>query len=297
MRYFTVFRLNRQPLTIEFPNEQVFESNNESRFVIAPGPVAQGHSGIVFPARRTKEGGSIDRLCALKILKRLDDISSDRFDNEIRLMQVLEHDRISGFYGSGIFVPPHADGVEVPWMAMDLGGDNFRREIEHEAPLPMAEVKRLEMQLCEALDHVHAQDIIHRDLKPANLVWADPDAKNDLMMIDFGIAKYVGEDVSLRPMDQLTQHLEFVGPQFYSSPELIEYARDKRYPVDHRSDLYQLGLVLWFLATNRIIAGRPSKKQDPSGGKLLEIVNDLIAMEPDERPDTAAAVAARLAEL
>jgi len=297
MRYFTVFRLNRPPLRIEFPDEQIFESDNGSRFIIAPGPVTQGHSGIVFPARRTSEDGSIDRLCALKILKRLDDISFDRFDNEIRLMQVLDHVRISGFYGSGIFTPPHPESVEVPWLAMDLGGINFRREIEHEGPLPMAEVKRLGMQLCEALAHVHAQDIIHRDLKPANLVWADPDAKNDLMMIDFGIAKYVGEDVSLRPMDQLTQHLEFVGPQFYSSPELIEYARDKAYQVDHRSDLYQLGLVLWFLATNRIIAGRPSKRQDPSGGRLLEIVNDLIAMEPDERPDTAMEVTSRLAEL
>ncbi|MFX8766462.1 hypothetical protein ABTM49_19755, partial [Acinetobacter baumannii] len=89
--------------------------------------------------------------------------------------------------------------------------------------------------------------------KPANFVKSFPnqDDPHPLKMIDFGIAKFIGEDVAGRPLDNFTKVGEFVGPQNWSSPELIAYADDKTVVVDQRSDLYQLGLLIWFFFTGR----------------------------------------------
>jgi serine/threonine protein kinase len=114
------------------------------------------------------------------------------------------------------------------------------------------------------------------------------------MMIDFGIAKQNGQDVSARPLDNFTKAMEFVGPQFFASPELIAYARDKSHPVDGRSDLFQLGKVLWFLATGVVLAGVPTRRQDPYGGQLYQLVLALLAEDPDDRPQSVAEVSAEL---
>ena len=111
-------------------------------------------------------------------------------------------------------------------------------------------------------------------------------------MIDFGIAKRLGEDVSARPMDTFTQVKEFVGPVFFSSPELIEYATNKRHQVDTRSDIFQVGKLLWFLGTGKISAGVPSKKECPAGGKLRDVVLQMIDDDPDSRLQTMAEVQA-----
>ena len=110
------------------------------------------------------------------------------------------------------------------------------------------------------------------------------------MMIDFGISKRQGEDVSGRPMDTFTRVTEFVGPVFFSSPELIEYSKDKSYPVDYRSDIFQLGKVFWYLATGKVSAGIPSKKECPADGKLRDLVLHMIDDDPDERPQSVAQV-------
>lgn len=120
------------------------------------------------------------------------------------------------------------------------------------------------LQLCEATQYVHEQDLIHRDLKPDNIVWASDEASGRIRLIDFGIAKFAGENVSARPLDDFTQTGDFVGPVFYSSPELIAYKDDKTHPVDHRSDLFQMGKILWFLATGQVSVGIPSRAKDPS---------------------------------
>jgi serine/threonine-protein kinase len=149
------------------------------------------------------------------------------------------------------------------------------------------------VQICEALGHVHSKQIIHRDIKPDNFVWYGADVR----MIDFGIAKLFGEDVSARPLDQFTQHLEFVGPVFFSSPELIAYAGNKKHPVDQRSDLFQLGKVLWFLATGTISAGIPSRRECPLNGGLHDIVFGLLNDDPDDRPGDAMTVRDQLSKV
>jgi serine/threonine protein kinase len=136
--------------------------------------------------------------------------------------------------------------------------------------------------MVEAVLHIHSKGVIHRDVKPENFVVSQQHAGR-VFMIDFGIAKYIGEDVAQRPLDNLTKQKEFVGPQAFCSPELLRYARDKAVLVDARSDLFQLGKVLWFMATGMVSAGIPSKRLDPFKGSLHALVSALLSDDPDDR--------------
>lgn len=170
----------------------------------------------------------------------------------------------------------------VPWVAMQLDGTNMRQRVEDDRPLTVAELKSISFGMTIAVEHLHSRDFIHRDIKPDDFVWRGQPCGAP-MMIDFGIAKRQGEDVSGRPMDTFTRVTEFVGPVFFSSPELIEYARDKNYPVDYRSDIFQLGKVFWYLTTGKISAGVPSRRECPAGGKLRELILGMIDDDPDAR--------------
>jgi len=253
--------------------------------------VKGGGNGVVFQAQRRAAGGEID-VCAVKALRQLDATRVDRFANERRILSRLNHRRIAAYYDAGA-IEVEA-GVRTLWMAMDLGGDNLRQHVQERGPLRPGLLRRVALQLCEAVQYVHEADLIHRDLKPDNLVWVGDCAAGEIKLIDFGIAKFNGEDVSGRPLDDFTRTDEFIGPLFYSSPELIAYATNKAHPVDHRSDLFQLGKVLWFLGTGRVSAGIPFRGQDPTGGLLHALVMELVTDEPNERLDSANVIAGRI---
>ena len=253
--------------------------------------VRGGGNGVVFEGRPQNHSARMGRGVAIKFLKQRDGVRIDRFLNEIRIMSGLEHDRIAALFDSG---EVHYDnGVVVPWAAMELGGPNLRDHVQQHGPIALGPLVWIGSEMCQALQHIHNKDIIHRDVKPDNFVW-DGDDYRHVKMIDFGIAKYIGEDVSARPLDEFTQHMEFVGPVFFSSQELIAYANNKAHPVTHKSDLFQLGKVLWFLATGKISAGVPAKKDCPAGGKFRELVLALIDDDPDSRIASASQVEQKL---
>ena len=268
------------PREVTGRNGQVFRINFAVR---------KGGNGVVFDARRLSGGASTS--CAVKMLRRLDDARHDRFTNEVRILAALDHPQIASSYDSGSFqISPN---LSVPWVALELGGSNLREHVESKGPLQPDILVPVCTQICDALGHLHEQGLIHRDVKPDNFVW-HANRPNFVRMIDFGIAKYVGEDVSARPLDQFTQQMEFVGPVFFSSPELIAYARDKTHPVDRRSDLFQFAKVIWYLATGRISAGVPARKLCPMGGSLRDTLLEILSDDPDDRPATSSAVAERL---
>lgn len=263
------------------------------------GAARTGGNGVVFDAN-VMQGFKPGLPYAVKLLRQLSAPRVDRFNNEARVMQELDSPYISKFFDHAtVTVTLESDPkIEeaVPWIAMQLGGLNMRAHVEQYGPLSLHNLKRVTPSLCEAIAHLHSKGFIHRDIKPDNFVWAT--AKNDsLLMIDFGIAKRVGEDVSARAMDTFTQVKEFVGPVFFSSPELIEYASNKAHPVDTRSDIFQAGKLLWFLATGKISAGVPSKKECPAGGKLRELILLMIDDDPDGRPETMADVEAAVSAI
>jgi eukaryotic-like serine/threonine-protein kinase len=252
---------------------------------------------VVFEASELVDGRPTGKTCAVKVLKQLDPARVDRFNNEVRVLKELGSPYISAHSASGtVSVTPQIPGPPdevVPWVAMQLGGSNMRQHIDEHGPLSVAQVKSITYGMCAAVEHLHSKGFIHRDIKPDNFVWRG--APNTApMMIDFGIAKRQGEDVSGRPMDTFTRVTEFVGPVFFSSPELIEYAKDKSYPVDYRSDIFQLGKVLWYLGTGKVSAGVPSRRECPAGGKLRELVLAMIDDDPECRPQKLSDVLAAM---
>ena len=250
----------------------------------------QGGNGIVLEANRRAAGGDNLGKCAVKFLKHLGASRADRFQNEARVLEQLDHHRISKYFANGaIQLGPH----KVPWIALELGGENLRRHVDANGPLASHVLQAVAIQAAQAIGHLHSIGFIHRDVKPENFVW-DGAAPESIQMIDFGLAKRVGEDVSARPLDQFTQQAEFVGPVFFSSPELIAYATNKAESVDERSDLFQLGKTLWYLATGRISAGCPNARHCPMGGALHRLVVELLDDDPDGRPATALEVEKRL---
>ncbi|BBO36076.1 serine/threonine protein kinase [Lacipirellula parvula] len=259
--------------------------------------IRTGGNGVVFEAECTAPDGTEEGLCAVKFLKELDDVRQDRFANEIRILNDLSHPNIVKCFGSGR-VRLGEENIDVPWMAMSLGDVNLRQYLdEHKAPLDAITAINTCIKVCNAIAHLHDKSIIHRDLKPANVIWLTDEDRDNIFLVDFGIAKYVGEDVSARRMDDFTSLHQFVGPANFASPELLAYSRDKSHPVDTRSDLFQIGLLLWFLATNRIAAGIPSRRLDPTNGPIFEIATQLLAMDPDDRIPTAGDLSKRLSEI
>lgn len=254
--------------------------------------IRQGGNGVVFAAYRgaRKVTGGPD--CAVKFLKRLDPQRRDRFDNEVRILEELVHPGISSHFGHGAV--QLAPELTVPWVAMDLGGHNLREQVDNNGPLNRQLLLPVATQICAAVEYAHSRSLIHRDIKPDNFVWTGPQS---IKMIDFGIAKFVGEDVTGRPLDEFTKVTEFVGPALYSSPELLAYARDKKHVVDHRSDIFQVAKVLWFLATGRVSAGIPAQRLCPFGGKLWDALIQCFSDDPDDRPSSAADIRTALAGL
>lgn len=247
-----------------------------------------GGNGVVFESEVL--GGIGIQRCAIKVLKQQDEVRCDRFENEVRIQSTLKHSQIAALYDNGFFA---IEAFEVPWMAMELGGRNLWKQVEYSGVFSRENLLLASMDICGALQHLHEQEIIHRDIKPQNFVM---DLQNDgrLKMIDFGIAKYLNEDISGRPLDQFTQEGDFVGPVFFASPELVAYAQDKKHPVDYRSDIFQAGKLIWYLATGKITAGIPSKKDCPVGGQLRNLLVDVLSDDPDDRPQTVVDLANEL---
>ncbi len=285
MRFIELFENFRLVGKFDVPDDVEADTGERYRLY---GAVLGGGNGVVFQAREVFEGQPTGPTRAVKVLKQINAARVDRFKNEVRVLRELSSPYISAYFASGstaVQPQPGASGGEriVPWVAMQLCGANMRQHVEEQGPLSVPQLKSITFGMCAAVEHLHEKGFIHRDIKPDNFVWRTG-AHTAPVMIDFGIAKRQGEDVSGRPMDTFTKVTEFVGPVFFSSPELIEYAKDKSYPVDWRSDIFQLGKVLWYLGTGKVSAGVPSRRECPSSGKLRDLVMAMIDDDPECRP-------------
>ncbi|MFE0094244.1 tetratricopeptide repeat protein [Streptomyces sp. NPDC059015] len=255
--------------------------------------IGRGGMGEVWQARDE----SLGRRVAVKCLKPLGPqhdqtfirVLRERFRREARVAAALQHRGVTVVHDFG-------EHEGVLYLVMELlEGRNLSQLMEdnEQHPLPVSDVVDIADQVADALAYTHEQNIVHRDLKPANIMRL---TDGTVKICDFGIAR-LGHDIGFT--SRLTGTGIAMGTPHYMSPEQIGGGH-----VDHRSDLYSLGCVLYEIATgappfdlgdswsvlvgHRDTAPRPLRSHRPElPGFIDEIVLDLLAKTPEERPADA----------
>ncbi|MFD7089539.1 tetratricopeptide repeat protein [Streptomyces sp. NPDC059896] len=255
--------------------------------------IGRGGMGEVWRARDE----SLGRQVAVKCLKPLGPqqdqsftrIMRERFRREARVAAALQHRGVTVVHDFG-----EDDGVLYLVMEL-LDGRNLSQLLEdnQQHPLPVPHVVDIAEQVADALAYTHGQGIIHRDLKPANIMRL---SDGTVKICDFGIAR-LGHDIGFT--SRLTGTGIAMGTPHYMSPEQIGAGQ-----VDHRSDLYSLGCVLYEIATGAppfdlgdtwaVLVGHRDTIPEPPRKHRSELpeffdrlVLDLLAKTPEERPTDA----------
>lgn len=230
-----------------------------------------GGMGVVYKAKQI----TLDRIVALKILppqSSADPSFAERFSREARALAKLSHPNIVGIYDFG-----QANGLYYFLMEF-VDGVNLRQMIRTERLSPR-EALAIVPQVCDALQYAHDQGIVHRDIKPENLLI---DRRGRVHIADFGLAKLVGGVADAR----LTQSQHVMGTPHYMAPEQFE----KPLSVDHRADIYSLGVVLYEMLTGELPLGRfaPPSQKVQVDVRLDEVVLKTLEKEPERRYQQAA---------
>ncbi len=194
--------------------------------------IGKGGMATVYKAYQA----SVDRYVAIKVLPSQLAESPEfarRFQQEARIIAKLEHPHILPVFDYG-----ESDGVAY-FVMRYLDAGTLKERMESRRPLPLEEIDRIFTQLAEALSYAHGHGVVHRDLKPANALI---DSQGNIFLTDFGIAKLL-ESASPR----LTQTDAIMGTPAYISPEQAQSR-----PVDQRSDIYSLGIILYEMATGQV---------------------------------------------
>lgn len=206
--------------------------------------IGRGGMATVYRARQK----SVNRTVAIKVLPRAllhDPSFYERFTREVDVIAHLEHPHILPIYDYG-----EADGI--PYIAMRyLAGGSMAQLIRRGLP-PIESLIRPMTQIAQALDYAHQQGIIHRDLKPGNILL---DENGNAYLTDFGIARVINSNLTGSAI---------IGTPAYMSPE-----QANGLPLDARSDVYALGIVLFEMITGR----EPFEAETPVA-LLLKHINE-----------------------
>jgi serine/threonine-protein kinase len=198
----------------------------------------RGSMGTVYRAWQS----SMEREAAIKVLRkdlRRDPAVVKRFHREARAVARLSHPNIITVY----LVGDTDDGV--PFLAMEyVHGKSLDEVCEEAGPLPVERTVHIARQIAAALSEAHHHGIVHRDLKPENIILTRKKQEDDFVkVLDFGIAKILHASEE----SQLTKTGAIFGTPYYLAPE--QASGDD---IDHRSDLYALGVILFRMSTGRL---------------------------------------------
>jgi len=208
--------------------------------------IGAGGMGEVYTAEDTKLGRKVAMKFLPSHLVSNEDIKT-RFVREAQTIAKLSHPNIVSIYDVSEFKGR-------PYFVMELVEGESLHGFAHEKSLPMEDIVEYAIQICMGIGDAHRAGIVHRDIKAANIII---DNKGRIRLLDFGLAAIRGDD-------RLTRTGSTLGTVSYMSPEQVS-GRE----IDHRSDLFSLGVVLY-----ELIAGRTPFKRDSEGATLKAIMED-----------------------
>ena len=220
-----------------------------------------GGMGEVFVAEDVR----LDRKAAIKVLSA--EVARDpdrrhRFITEARAASSLNHPHVCVVYDVG----ETDDGL--PFIAMEFVEGQSLGALVKRGPIEIPRIVQIALQVADALDAAHSHRIVHRDIKPENISLNE---RGEVKVLDFGLAKRLlresTEDEGKTLEAQQTQEGQLLGTPRYMSPE---QALGKA--VDHRSDLFSLGSVIYYLITRR---------PPFSGDNLGEVLDSVVHRQPD----------------
>ena len=226
--------------------------------------LGRGGMGAVYKARQTR----LDRLVALKILPPeigQDRDFTERFAREAQAMARLNHPHIVTIHDFGqtnglyFFVMEYVDGL------------NLRQVLDAER-MASREALAIVPQICDALQYAHDQGIVHRDIKPENILL---NRQGQVKIADFGLAKLVGADGPARGAERV------MGTPQYMAPEQVQRPDE----VDHRADIYSLGVVFYQMLTGEFPAklAEPPSKKVAIDVRLDDVVLRALEKDPERR--------------
>jgi serine/threonine-protein kinase len=252
--------------------------------------LAKGGMGAVWVARHTR----LNLVVAIKFIETGDAASAEarvRFDREAKVLARIKSPHVVHISDYGV-----EDGT--PYLAMELlKGEDLDEKLKREGRLSPAATSIILSQICKGLRAAHDAGLVHRDLKPGNIFVArDDDGVEIVKILDFGIAKAVLPGVT----KDATETGAIIGSPRYMSPEQVR--NSKR--VDHRSDLWSLGVILFRCVTGRVpfaageiavlilqICAEPipaPSSIDPALGPAMDhFFARALARNPDERFQSA----------
>lgn len=243
-----------------------------------------GGMGAVYKAKQTK----LDRIVALKVIR--SDVANDptfaeRFNREARTMARLSHPGLVAIHDFGEVQRSQEDSaseyrlrVPVYYFVMEyVDGTNLRHAMNGSG-LSTDQSMMIVSQLCDALQYAHDGGVVHRDIKPENILL---DQRGRVKIADFGLAKLVASDEDFA----LTGTHQVMGTPRYMAPEQMEGSR----AVDHRADIYSVGVVFYEMLTGQVPAGHfdPPSHTVNVDPRVDSLVLRAMARDPERRFQTA----------
>jgi serine/threonine protein kinase len=230
-------------------------------------PIGEGGFGRVFLAEQERP---VRRKVALKIIKPGMDTRHviARFEAERQALAMMDHPNIAKVHDAG------ATENGRPYFVMELVQGVPITEYCDECQLTTNERLELFITVCQAVQHAHQKGVIHRDLKPTNILVAMQDGRPAPKIIDFGVAKAVGQRLTEHTLT--TAFSQMVGSPLYMSPEQAELSP---LGVDTRSDIYSLGVMLY-----ELLSGTTPFEKDRLHAASYDELRRIIREEEPPRP-------------
>lgn len=230
--------------------------------------IGRGGMGAVYKARQP----ALDRFVALKLLTVPPADThgfAERFTREARALARLNHGNIVTVYEFG-----EREGYFFLLMEF-VDGVNLRELLQQKTITP-AQALAIIPKVCDALQFAHEQGVVHRDIKPENILL---DKRGQVKIADFGIAKIINPNSP--GTTNLTNAQDRIGTPHYMAPEQVESSKS----VDHRADIYSLGVVFYELLTGELPLGRfsPPSQKVQIDVRLDEVVLRALEKEPARR--------------